>query len=201
MFENAVKHLSKKDPELGKLIKKAGILALPPPRNNFESLVHSIVSQQLSTKAAAKIYARFEKAAGMEINPQSMKEIPEDSMREAGLSRQKIRYIKATANAFQENPNNYKQLDKLSDDEVIELLTNIKGIGLWTAQMFLIFTLLREDVFPVGDLGIRRAMERAFFEGKEQAHSNLKTHAEKWKPYRSVASLYLWKSLGNSPEA
>jgi DNA-3-methyladenine glycosylase II len=117
-----------------------------------------------------------------------------ESLRDAGLSGQKTKYLYALAEAFQSNPDAYKNLHKLENDEVIKKLTAIKGIGVWTAQMFLMFTLLREDVFPIGDLGIRRGMEIFLFDGEKQDHSTLIERAEIWKPYRSVASLALWKA-------
>jgi DNA-3-methyladenine glycosylase II len=117
-----------------------------------------------------------------------------ESLRDAGLSGQKTKYLYALAEAFLSEPEAYENLHKLEDDEVIKRLTDIKGIGVWTAQMFLMFTLLREDVFPIGDLGIRRGMEIFLFDGEKQEHSTLVKRAEIWKPYRSVASLALWKA-------
>ena len=188
-------HLAKADPQLAQIIEDIGTIEMPPPAGNFESLVDSIVSQQLSTKAAATIFKRVTLALENEITPQRVLQTDAQTLRNAGLSGQKTKYLGALSEAFLENPKDYENLHLQTDAEVIELLTAIKGIGVWTAQMFLIFTLLREDVFPVGDLGVRRGMERLLFSGEKQPHDVLTQRAEIWAPYRSVASLYLWRSL------
>ena len=176
------------------IIEKIGTIEMPLPKGNFESLVDSIVSQQLSTKAAATIFKRLSLALENDITPQRVLRTDDQTLRNAGLSGQKTNYLAALSEAFIEKPKDYENLHRQTDAEVIELLTAIKGIGVWTAQMFLIFTLLREDVFPVGDLGVRRGMERLYFEGEKQSYDVLTQRAEIWAPYRSVASLYLWQS-------
>lgn len=191
---NALKHLRNADPELLPIMKKAGKLQLPPPRENFESLVDSIVSQQLSVKAAATIFQRICLVLENEITPSRVRSTSAEHLRSAGLSGQKSTYLYALAEAFSHKPEVFSQLHELPDEEVIKTLTEIKGIGVWTAQMFLMFTLLREDVFPIGDLGIRRGMEILLFGGEKQSHERLIQRAEIWAPYRSVASLYLWKA-------
>ncbi|MFT6997973.1 MAG: DNA-3-methyladenine glycosylase II [Cryomorphaceae bacterium] len=192
-FSKAIPNLAKADPELAKVLDKVGLINLPPPRENFESLVNSIVSQQLSVKAAATIFQRVCLVLENEITPPKVLATSTEQLRSAGLSGQKTSYLFALAEAFIKNSKEYQNLHDLSDEEVIRALTSIKGIGVWTAQMFLMFTLLREDVFPVGDLGIRRGVEKLFYEGEKQGHSVLIERAEIWAPYRSVASLYLWK--------
>ncbi len=189
-----IKHLRNADPELLPILEKAGKLQLPPPRENFESLVDSIVSQQLSVKAAATIFQRVRLVLENEITPSKVKAISAEQLRSAGLSGQKTTYLYALAEAFSQKPEVFNQLHELPDEEVIKTLTEIKGIGVWTAQMFLMFTLLREDVFPIGDLGIRRGMEILLFGGEKQPHETLIKRAEIWAPYRSIASLYLWKA-------
>lgn len=192
-FSKAVLHLTKADSQFASTIAQVGSIKLPPPRENFESLVNSIVSQQLSVKAAATIFQRVCLVLENEITPINVLETSTEQFRSAGLSGQKTSYLFALAEAFTENAKEYQNLHDLSDEEVIRALTSIKGIGVWTAQMFLMFTLLREDIFPIGDLGIRRGIEKLFFEGEKQEHSVLIERAEIWAPYRSVASLYLWK--------
>ena len=192
-FTKAIPHLSQADPELATVIDQVGHINLPLPRENFESLVDSIVSQQLSVKAAATIFKRVCLVLENEITPVNVLATSTEQLRSAGLSGQKTKYLYALAEAFSKKSEVYNQLHVLPDEEVIKILTEIKGIGVWTAQMFLMFTLLREDIFPIGDLGIRRGMEKLLFEGEKQPHETLIERAEIWGPYRSVASLYLWK--------
>ncbi|HKK37881.1 MAG TPA: DNA-3-methyladenine glycosylase 2 family protein [Cryomorphaceae bacterium] len=193
-FSEAIPRLIQSDPQLHTIIKNAGAIKLPPPRENFESLVDSIVSQQLSLKAAATIFKRVCLVLENEVSPEKVLSTGSKELRSAGLSGQKTTYLYALAEAFSTNPEAYGLLHELSDEKVVSALTQIKGIGVWTAQMFLMFTLLREDVFPVGDLGIRRGMERFLYNGEKQNQETLIKRAEIWAPYRSVASLYLWKA-------
>lgn len=195
-IDSGIKYLRKVDPDFSTVLDRAGEMNLPPAEEPFEALVNSIISQQLSTKAAATISQRVMLTLENDIKPRRVLETSADRLRAAGLSGQKTKYLKALAEAFQSNPQSYDRLHELDDDEVIKRLTKIKGIGVWTAHMFLMFTLLREDVFPIGDLGIRRGMETFLFEGEKQEHSVLIKRAELWKPYRSVASLALWKAQG-----
>lgn len=191
-FRNAIEHFSQVDPLLYSEAERVGTIDLPKTRGDFESLVNSIVSQQLSVKAAATIYQRVCLVLENEITPTKVLETSVEQLRSAGLSGQKTTYLYALAEAFNAAPLKFENLHHLADKEIIEALTTIKGIGVWTAQMFLMFTLLREDVFPVGDLGIRRGMERLFYGGEKQSHAILAQRAEIWSPYRSVACFYLW---------
>jgi DNA-3-methyladenine glycosylase II len=187
--------LSEVDPVFGELIRNVGTVKLPEPKGDFESLVDAIVSQQLSIKAAATIHGRLVQLLGWDVRPEVVLATPPEALRQVGLSGQKATYLYALAEAFQTRPEAYLHLSEMDDDSVVSTLTAIKGIGVWTAQMFLMFNLLREDVFPIGDLGVRRAMEHHLFEGVTQTHPVLIERAEIWKPYRSVASLYLWKCV------
>jgi DNA-3-methyladenine glycosylase II len=184
------------------LISRTGPITIPPPKGDFETLVDAIVSQQLSIKAAATIFGRVVHLLENEVTPGTILSTPPEALRAAGLSGQKTSYMYARAEAFAKNPERYSHLHEMNDTEVIKSLTAIKGIGVWTAQMFLIFTLLREDVFPIDDLGIRRGMLNHItphLAGSSFPERELKkmmeAHAEKWQPYRSVASLYLWKGV------
>ncbi len=201
-IEQAIAYLTTADPAMGSLISRTGPIILPPPKADFETLVDAIVSQQLSTKAAATIFGRVVLLLENEVTPGRILSTPPEAFRSAGLSGQKTSYMYALAEAFSANGEAYSQLHEMGDDEVIKSLTAIKGIGVWTAQMFLIFTLLREDVFPIDDLGIRRGMlnfilpnfSTAGIQPKE-LNKQLIARAEIWQPYRSVASLYLWKGV------
>ncbi len=188
-------HISQADDQMAPLIISLGKINLPAPKDNFESLVDAIVSQQLSVKAAATIYSRLVALLDMDVRPERVSATPPEDLRSVGLSGQKARYMHALAEAFIADPEAYRNLEKMNDMEVLALLTQIKGIGIWTAQMFLMFNLLREDIFPIGDLGIRKAMQNHLYAGAPQNHETLIARAEIWKPYRTVACLYLWKSL------
>jgi len=190
----AGKYLAAKDSAMKKLIRSTGPVVLPPPKGDFETLVEVVISQQLSTKAASTIHGRLVRLSANEVVPERISALSVIELREVGVSGQKAGYLHALAAAFAKNPDLYSRLHEMEDAEVIESLTEIKGIGVWTAQMFLIFTLLREDVFPIGDLGIRRGMERFIFSPDETpTKAQMTERAEIWKPFRSVASLYLWK--------
>lgn len=187
-----------KDPILLKLYKKH---KAPEFKNRskqlFEDLVESIISQQLSLKAANTIYNRFLLLFNDKNKfptPDEILKIDTEKLRSAGMSYSKASYIKNIAKAFKEKQIDIKKIDKMSDDEVITELTKIKGIGRWTAEMTLIFTLSREDVFSVGDAGLRRAIKNLYNIENEKDILKL---SEKWKPKRSLASWYLWRSLEN----
>ena len=194
-IEKSTRYLAEIDPKMSELIEKIGLIELPVPQSNFESLVDSIVSQQVSVQAAATIRQRIFEAMEFDIRPERMLNTPPEVFRIAGLSRQKTTYIAALAEAFLENPHAYRNLHELPNQEVVKLLTQIKGIGVWTAQMFMMFNLLREDIFPIGDLGVRRAVEKHYFQGEKQEHDKLIEKSEIWAPHRTVASFYLWRSL------
>jgi DNA-3-methyladenine glycosylase II len=184
------------DPVMASLIEKHGELDLNYESSPFDDLVYSIISQQLSDKAASTIAARFVKLAGeTPFNPFKVQGIPDVEMREAGISFAKIKYIKEIAQAVSEGRLNFQAMEKMEDEQVIFELTKIKGIGKWTAEMFLIFTLKREDVFSLGDAGLRRAVSNLYYANPNDLEA-IEKISLKWKPYRSYASRYLWKSLG-----
>src|SRR5882724_10369727 len=185
------------DPILKKLIKQ-----YPAPvfedRSKFllRELIESVISQQLSIKAADTIFMRFKNLfASKEFpKPSVILAMKDEALRTAGISYGKISYIKAIAKAFQERLLDHKKITAMTDEEVIIELTKIKGVGQWTAEMILIFTLTRPDIFSIGDLGLRRAIERLY--GITERAEMLKL-SENWRPYRSTACWYLWRSLEN----
>jgi DNA-3-methyladenine glycosylase II len=178
----------KDDRELSKLIDRYGELTVEPAEDPFQRLVTSIINQQLSTQSAAAIRKRvFNRFT---ITPDGLLDADEEAMADCGLSKQKIEYIKKTARKFKEDELSSEKFAEMPDEEVVEELTSIKGVGRWTAEMFLMFGLGREDVFSVGDLGLRRAMEQLY---GDMTRSEMKKKAESWAPYRTYASLYLWK--------
>jgi len=197
-IREAEKILVRQDPKLGALIELQKPLVHKPRTNYFYSLTRSIVGQQVSVAAATTIFARLEKATG--INPAKIAELSEEQIKAIGLSRQKAGYIKDLAQHFVDNPQVYNHLGQLSDEEVIKDLTEVKGIGVWTAQMFLMFTLVRLDVFAPDDIGLQRAMKQLYGWKAVPSREKLEKNAVQWQPYRTVACWHLWQSLHNEPD-
>lgn len=188
-------YLSEHDRILGDMIEKNGTIRLGPRASYYSALARSIISQQISVKAAAKIFERFSEATGM--SAEATVALSDDQARLIGLSGRKLSYLKDLAEHFVNDSAVFNHLDGLSDDDVISKLTQVKGIGVWTAQMFLIFTLHRPDVFAPDDRGLQLAIEKHY--GIPASRNRLAQLAESWAPYRSTASLHLWKSLDNTP--
>jgi DNA-3-methyladenine glycosylase II len=198
----AVRHLERADPVLASIIERVGAcrFARPTTGSHLDALVRSIVSQQLSTSAAATIHSRLIALVGVpQPLPQHWLALNDPELRAAGLSRQKIAYVRDLARHVQDGALPMAELHEMEDDAVIEALTAVKGIGVWTAQMFLMFRLGRPDILPVLDLGIRNAMRRAYRLRKEPTAKRMHALAKPWAPYRSVASWYLWQSLELPP--
>jgi len=201
--EDALHHLSAADERLAAVIARHGPCRIGhTTRQPFESLVGSIVSQQLSTKAAATIFARV-KALGAnergEISPDALLAVPEPRLREAGLSGSKLAYIRDLSTRVRAGELALDALDTMSDDEVIASLCRVKGIGRWTAEMFLIFRLGRPDVLPVDDLGIQKGMMRLFGLRKLPSPERMVKLAKPFRPYRSIACWYLWRLHEEKP--
>jgi DNA-3-methyladenine glycosylase II len=202
-YERARRLLIRRDPVLGAAIRQIGPCGMADRqrKDHLTALVGSIVSQQLSTKAAATIFKRFLalfpdgeplSAAGIDRQEQT-------ALRGVGLSSQKIGYLRDLCTRINDGRLSLDDLDSLSDEDVIERLTSVKGFGLWTAQMFLMFRLHRPDVLPVGDLGIVNAVQRLYRLRKRPDAKRLTRIGAAWKPYRSVACWYLWQTLRNEP--
>lgn len=192
-------HFKKADPVLHAVSKKIAYLEKYSPGSAddfFRSLCEDIIGQQLSGKAADTIYSRFEKLfAGKKITPEKVLALPADKLKAAGMSRAKVKYVKDLAQKVKNKTLKLAKLDQLSDYEVIAELTKVKGIGPWTAEMFLMFTLGREDVFSFGDLGLRKAITRLYKFKQEPGRRQMEKLVKKWKPYRTFASRILWKYL------
>ena len=197
-IRRAERELAKKDPKLGALIKLQAPIIHKPRTNYFYSLSRSIVGQQVSVAAASSIFGRLDEVTG--LDPKKVVKLTEKQVKEIGLSRQKTHYIKDLAQHFVDNPEVYNHLGQLSDEEVIADLTAVKGIGVWTAQMFLMFTLTRLDVFAPDDIGIQNGMKQLYNWKKVPNKKKLEKIAEQWRPYRSVACWHLWRSLQNEPQ-
>ena len=179
-----------KDKHIGPLIKKWGNCTIKPLKKSqyFEDLVEAICSQQLSIKAAKTIFNRV-KSLLIKITPENILKTSDENLRSCGLSWQKISYIKDLSQRFTNNDLRIMNAEKMTDEEIITDLIQVKGIGRWTAEMFLMFSLARPDILPLDDLGINKALKNLKIKLKD---------TEKWKPYRTVASWYLWRSLENS---
>jgi DNA-3-methyladenine glycosylase II len=199
-MRSALKHLKKSDPVMAAIIQRVGPYAIEYREPTFEALVRSIVYQQLSGRVASVIFGRLHAAVGEErLTPAGIMKLRPEKMRKLGLSAQKTLYIRELAKHTKRGSIVFENLHETDDAEVIEHLTRAKGIGVWTAQMFLMFALRRADVLPVADLGIRVAMKKAYSLDDLPRPAEMEKIAAAWKPWTSVACWYLWRSLDNTP--
>ena len=196
-MRKAVNHLKKCDPILRGIIERVGPFRMEYGPPEFCSLAEAIVYQQLNGKAAVTIYKRFAELAGDPLTPEGILKLSDEQLRGVGLSKQKSSYLKDLAAKTAAGVLDFSRLHGLSDDEVIEHLTQVKGIGVWTAQMFLMFALRRPDVLPVADLGIRTAIKKAYELEDLPKPPEIEKIAAAWKPHTSIACWYLWRTLGN----
>ena len=192
---------------MGRLVSELGELTVEarrrrrPPVDAYGMLLRSVVGQQLSVKAAARIYGRvLDLFGGKTPSPDELLAIEPERLREAGLSGRKVEYVRDLAGHVQSGELELDRLDQLDDEQVIEEITAVRGFGVWSAHMFLIFFLERPDVLPTGDLGIRNAAMRAYGLDDPPTPAELTEIAEAWRPHRSLACIYLWESLANSPD-
>ncbi len=197
-MRSALQHLKKSDPVMAAIIQRVGKFTLEYSEPSFETLARSIVYQQLSGRVASVIFARLHAAAGEErLTPAGIIKLRPERMRKAGLSGQKTLYIRELAKHTRRGSVIFEDLPGFDDAGVIEHLTRVKGIGVWTAQMFLMFALRRPDVLPVADLGIRTAMKKAYELEDLPKAPEIEKIAAAWKPHSSIACWYLWRSLEN----
>lgn len=194
-MRRAILHLKRNDPVIKGVIERVGPYRLELRPADFTTLVRSIIYQQVSGKAAATIMGRLEGAVRQRLTPHAVLKLSDERMREVGLSRQKAAYLRDLAEHSRSGALDYAGLEGAADEEVIERLTVVKGIGVWTAQMFLIFALGRPDVLPTTDLGIRAAMKNQYGLDELPKPAEMERLAEPWRPWCSVACWYLWRSL------
>jgi DNA-3-methyladenine glycosylase II len=198
-MKQAIQHLRRNDPVMAAIIDRVGGYAMEYRPAEFEALVRSIVYQQLSGRVASVIFGRLAAAVGTPLTPQGILKLRPSRMRSLGLSKAKTDYVRDLARHTRDGKVVFEKLSGFTDAEVIECLTQVKGIGTWTAHMFLIFALERPDVLPVGDLGIRSAIRKAYGLSELPTPAEMESLAGKWRPWCSVASWYLWRSLeGNA---
>jgi DNA-3-methyladenine glycosylase II len=197
-MRKAINHLKKADPVMAAIISKAGPYRMQYREPVFQTLVRSIVYQQLSGKAALTIFNRLAAAAKVNpMTPEAILKLRPQKMRTLGLSKQKIVYIRELARLTRDGDIQFERLPEMEDAAIIETLTRAKGVGVWTVQMFLMFALQRPNVLPVGDLGVRAAMKKAYGLSELPKPEEMERIAAAWHPYRSIASWYLWRSLEN----
>jgi DNA-3-methyladenine glycosylase II len=214
-MRKAVTHLKKSDPTMRAIIERIGPCRMQFGPVEFHSLAEAIVYQQLNGKAAETIFKRFAALAGEPLTPEGILKLSDEQLRSAGLSEQKSAYLKDLATKTASGVLDFARLQELTDEEVIEHLTQVKGIGVWTAQMFLMFSLKRKNVLPTGDFGVRMAMYKHYLDvqrtkAAKKSAATKKSREKKiklptpeqmekiakcWEPYRSVACWYLWRSL------
>jgi DNA-3-methyladenine glycosylase II len=194
-MRKAILHLKKCDPIMAAIIDRVGPCRMEFGEPTFASLAEAIVYQQLNGKAAVTIFDRFADLAGRPLTPEGILKLTETQMRTVGLSRQKLSYLRDLAARTKAGELNFEKLPELPDHEVIAHLTQVKGIGVWTAHMFLMFALRRPDVLPTGDYGVQMAMRKHYKKRKLPKPQQMEKIARAWVPYRSIACWYLWKSM------
>jgi DNA-3-methyladenine glycosylase II len=200
-YARARRALLRRDPVIAALIRRYGDCGLASAQRTdpFHALLHAIIAQQLSTKAARTIEGRFSALFDGEPTPAAVARVSDEQLRSVGLSSQKLKYLRDLCARILDRSLILDTLDAMTDDDVIVALTSVKGIGRWTAEMFLMFRLHRPDVLPVGDLGIVKAVQRAYKLRTLPSPQRLTRIGEIWRPYRSVACWYLWASLEAAP--
>jgi DNA-3-methyladenine glycosylase II len=194
-MRRAVTHLKKSDPVLRAIIERVGPCRMEFGEPQFHSLAEAIVYQQLNGKAAVTIFKRFAALAGDPVTPEGILKLTDAQLRSVGLSKQKSSYLKDMAQRAVRGELDFSRLPEMTDEEVIQHLTQVKGVGVWTAHMFLMFTLRRPDVLPTGDFGIQMAMKKHYKKRKMPKPHQMEKIARLWQPYRSIACWYLWRSL------
>jgi DNA-3-methyladenine glycosylase II len=194
-MRKAVIHLKKSDPVLRAIIERVGPFRMEYNAAEFCSLAEAIVYQQLNGRAAVTIWKRFAALAGEPVSPEGILKLSDEQLRAVGMSKQKSAYLKDLATKTAAGMLDFSTLADLSDEEVINHLTQVKGIGVWTAHMFLMFSLRRPNVLPTGDYGVQMALKKHYKKRKLPKPKDMEKIARAWEPYRSVACWYMWRSL------
>jgi DNA-3-methyladenine glycosylase II len=194
-MRQAINHLKKSDPVMRAIIERVGPCRMEFGEPVFHSLAEAIVYQQLNGKAAVTIFKRFAALAGEPLTAEGIAKLTAEQMRSVGLSKQKSSYLRDMAERAIRGELSFTHLPEMTDEEVTKHLTQVKGVGVWTAHMFLIFTLKKENILPTGDFGIRMAMKKHYHKRKLPNPVQMEKIARPWEPYRSIACWYLWRSL------
>ena len=188
-----MRHLRRVDPVMGRIVDRVGPCTLGPRRGYFEALCQAIFSQQVSGTVADILFARFRKLLGGRPTPAGVLGLTEEQLTAVGLSRQKRRYVRDLAEHFASGRIPVRRLRRMGDEEIIESLVEVKGVGRWTAEMFLIFVLNRPDLLPVDDLGVRKGVQMGYGLGELPSPTQVIAIGEPWRPWRTVATWYLWR--------
>lgn len=194
-IQDAIEFLRNKDEVLNKIIEKVGYCTLSRRDDYFKSLVASIINQQLSGSAADSIFSNFLKELRGKLEPERVLNLSDSQFRKVGISRAKEKYIRGLSKKFRDDNNFLAEIDELSDEDVVNRLTELNGVGRWTAEMFLMFSLNRIDVLPIGDSGFRRAVSKFYLNGKKAEDYEIINISRKWEPYKTIAVWYLWRGL------
>ena len=194
-MRKAINHLKKSDPVMAAIIERIGPFRMQYGEPTFHALAEAILYQQLNGKAAATIFDRFTALAGDPLTPEGILKLSDAEMRSVGLSRQKTAYLRDLSEKTAAGLLEFERMTELPEEEVIAHLTHVKGVGVWTAHMFLMFTLRRPNVLPTGDYGVRTAIMKHYKKRKLPKPELMERIAKPWAPYRSVACWYLWQSL------
>ena len=197
-WDQAKRNLARRDPVLAAIMRRHPKVHLAQRGAPFNTLARAIVGQQISVKAAQSVWNKFAFVVG-EVTPQQVLEKKRPQLRACGLSDRKVEYIADLAQHFADGKIHVQRWPRMSDEEIIVELTEVRGIGRWTAEMFLMFNLLRPDVFPLGDLGLQKGLRVAYHRGRKISLKTMKMRGETWRPWRSVATWYLWRSLDPLP--
>ena len=197
-WDSAKRALARRDPVMARIIRAHPRVHLEPRGEPFHTLARAIVGQQISVKAAQSVWNRFSGLA-LEIHPERILAIKSTQLRACGLSGRKCEYITDLARRFADGHVHVHRWPDMSDDEVVADLVQVRGIGRWTAEMFLMFNLLRPDVFPLDDLGLQKGLRLAYHRGRKISLRTMRQRGETWRPWRSVATWYLWRSLDPVP--
>ena len=201
-WDDACRHLGRRDRVMKKLIPRFGAARLASRGDAFTTLARSIVGQQISVKAAQSIWERFASATGCpstRLKPQAVRALPMTTLRAAGLSARKSEYLLDLAGHFESGTVHVTQWREMADEDIIDELIGIRGIGRWTAEMFLIFHLMRPDVMPLDDLGLLKGISHNYFSGEPVSRVEAREVGDAWAPFRSVATWYIWRSLDPLP--
>ena len=194
-MRKAINHLKKSDPVLRAIIERVGPYRMEFGEPGFHSLAEAIVYQQLNGKAAATIFNRFTALTGEPVTPEGINKLTNEQLRAVGLSKQKSSYLRDMAERAIRGELDFPRLADMTDEEVIKHLTQVKGVGVWTAHMFLIFTLRRPNILPTGDFAVQMAIKKHYKKRKMPKPLQMEKIAKCWEPYRSIACWYLWRSL------
>ena len=195
-WDKAKKELSAKDNILSELIEQYDDLELISRGDLFYTLIRSIIGQQISVKAASTVWSRLSEKVG-EIIPENILSRSTDELRNCGLSGKKVEYIRGISESWNDYSN--YEWEKMDDEEIVNKLIQLRGVGRWTAEMILIFTLLRPDIFPIGDIGMIRGIEKTYNSGEKMSMDEIYGISEKWKPWRTVACCYMWSAVDPEP--